>query len=1139
MPPPVAQDPSHLLQRGDVFAGCQVAGYLGGGAMGQVYLVYEPLDPAASCAPLSPLRPGADVREEALGDRYRRAALKVIRQDTCLEDQREHLLLEAHTAAAVVHPNVVSVFRVSEAVLPRKEEHCLYLLMEYCPVTLQGELDARRARGQLFGSMEVVEVGLAVSRALSAMRSEGVLHRDIKPDNIVGRPDPTGGWQWKVADFGVAHRLREGVEAEQIGGVVGTPPFIAWEVWQGGEVGTPADLYSLGVTLHLILTGGFPYPSAKRTAWGWLEAQQRQRRDPCKLSFPDEVLPPLAACVQSMLDLDASRRPQHPALVYDELESCRMQLAAGRAAVAIKPPPPPPPVGLSTIPLPAPADRASPPLVGRRDALRHLEGSLRLVRQKRRGRMLVLTGPRGVGRSRLLEETARRIGDRDLRVLWASVERDHGADLQEGLLRDLFQLDLDEDPEQRRERLSLELGRLLGGLGVAQAWEALQALIARPLGAGSDTDGLGGRGLSPAAFSPVTVADMLRASSARRPLLLLLDQVERAGGADLELLTALARQCEHAPLMLVVACREGSRSLALERLAAEPSVQWLALPRLTLEEVSRVAARALGPAPQPALAEHLIPVLASRACGLPALPALAVRRALERGVMRVVGDRVDGDFLAAQEVVDEVLAELTIPPAQPPSAGPSHLGRSLEALRGQAPSADPDRDPDERFNTGEFPVEFEDGEELEERDATELVPVPAEIWAHMSATERVRALLERGERLWALSELRGAARVYQAALMEIRPDVPPETCARAGLALVRTLRLLGICLEQGLPFLDRSVELADRAQDPLLRLESQLERVRILTLLGQVPQAHEVLQALVPLVEALSSPPQTTSPASSGHDLWRLALLGEEAHARGLVASRMALIEGRPRAAASPPPGRVQLFALEEIGLDLEPSWDRKARQALEQARSLAASAQARNLFAQVCQSLGDHLLRAGDLDQAEAKLRESLQLKTTLGDRPGLAMTRGSLARLATARGEWDQAIEHYQHDLEISQAIGGDHGVSLVGNSLGELYEKRHEVGEPSDPEDLDRAQESFRVALRAACRAGNALDEALAELYQGRFLSRSRCQHGPALEFLERAVRTLRVLQHADSKILAVAERTLKEARERSPGVAQPPG
>ena len=175
----------------------------------------------------------------------RPVAVKVLAENAAGDDGlRERFVREARLAARLSHPNVVSVYDAGE------EDGRPYLVMEHVQgETLAGVL-ARRGR---LPPEEVRGLALQAARGLAHAHAAGLVHRDIKPQNLLLRDDGT----LKIADFGIA-RAAEGTALTQAGTVLGTAAYLSPEQALGEEVTPAADVYSLGAVLYELLTGRPP-----------------------------------------------------------------------------------------------------------------------------------------------------------------------------------------------------------------------------------------------------------------------------------------------------------------------------------------------------------------------------------------------------------------------------------------------------------------------------------------------------------------------------------------------------------------------------------------------------------------------------------------------------------------------------------------------------------------------------------------------------------------------------------------------------------------------------------------------------------------------------------------------------------------
>jgi serine/threonine-protein kinase len=155
---------------------------------------------------------------------------------------RARFLREARLAARLSHPNVVGVYDVGET-----EEGRPYIVMEYVPGTTLAGLGPVAPK-------QAVELAAQACRGLAHAHAAGVVHRDVKPQNLLLREDGTV----KVADFGIA-RAAEATALTQAGTVLGSAAYLSPEQALGREVTAAADIYSLGAVLYELLTGRPPY----------------------------------------------------------------------------------------------------------------------------------------------------------------------------------------------------------------------------------------------------------------------------------------------------------------------------------------------------------------------------------------------------------------------------------------------------------------------------------------------------------------------------------------------------------------------------------------------------------------------------------------------------------------------------------------------------------------------------------------------------------------------------------------------------------------------------------------------------------------------------------------------------------------
>jgi eukaryotic-like serine/threonine-protein kinase len=176
----------------------------------------------------------------------REVALKLLRPDLAERDgMRERVLAEARLAARLTHPNVVAVLDTGE--------------QEGRPFVVMERLSGRTLRDELSGGPmdpeQVRDVGLQVLRALGAAHELGIIHRDVKPGNVLD----AGVGTWKVADFGIAKWVHADDTLTGTGELLGSPWYVAPERIDGRQAGPAADLYGVGVLLYEALCSRRPF----------------------------------------------------------------------------------------------------------------------------------------------------------------------------------------------------------------------------------------------------------------------------------------------------------------------------------------------------------------------------------------------------------------------------------------------------------------------------------------------------------------------------------------------------------------------------------------------------------------------------------------------------------------------------------------------------------------------------------------------------------------------------------------------------------------------------------------------------------------------------------------------------------------
>lgn len=241
-------------------------------------------------------------------------AIKALRGDlTDVEAKRRRLRIEAHNSADLAHPNIAALFDYYE------HDGIGFLIMEY--VDSESLADMYREKGAI-DPLELLPILVQVARGLYVAHSHGVIHRDVKPANIMVSKDG----EVKITDFGVSYSTNQ-AQITQDGMVVGTAQYISPEQAQGKKATPQSDIYSLGVVAYEGLCGHRPFTGA--TPVDIAAAHVNDAVPP----LPDTVDVQLAQFVMSMLSKNPLDRPKDALVVSRTLSHIERRLMDQQAAL--------------------------------------------------------------------------------------------------------------------------------------------------------------------------------------------------------------------------------------------------------------------------------------------------------------------------------------------------------------------------------------------------------------------------------------------------------------------------------------------------------------------------------------------------------------------------------------------------------------------------------------------------------------------------------------------------------------------------------------------------------------------------------------------------------------------------------------
>ena len=244
----------------------------------------------------------------------RNVALKVLHQQYNEdEDFVERFKHEARSVAQLQHPNIVTVIDRGE------EDGRQYIVFEFIDGENLKELVVRKGRLDVRDALEIAH---EIARGLAFAHESGLIHRDVKPQNVL----LNGDGRAKVTDFGIARSLDVEHGVTQTGTILGTSNYIAPEQATGQPVDAHTDVYSLGIVLYEMITGELPFPGESFVA---IAMKHIQEPSPNVLDVRGDV--PLR--VASMIDRALEKDPEHRFPTMDafaaEIEACLAELDRG------------------------------------------------------------------------------------------------------------------------------------------------------------------------------------------------------------------------------------------------------------------------------------------------------------------------------------------------------------------------------------------------------------------------------------------------------------------------------------------------------------------------------------------------------------------------------------------------------------------------------------------------------------------------------------------------------------------------------------------------------------------------------------------------------------------------------------------
>ena len=282
--------PLDSLEPGTVLNGYRIERIVGRGGMGVIY----------------------KARDQSL---YRPVAIKVITADALkTPKQAERFEQEAQLLAQLEHPNIVQVYQLGSLGSRR------YLVMQWIEGTTLKAWATRYGRN--LPTEAALDLLIQICRGLRVAHDRDIVHRDIKPDNILLTPDG----QVKLVDFGLAKHHEVDRNLSTSGFLIGTPAYAAPEQIEGRECDARTDLYALGIVAFELFAGEHPYPTSSTAR---LLFHQVSSPLPSLSALNPNVPPDLEALIRRLGAKNPTSRPRSASVVEKELLALRERVVAG------------------------------------------------------------------------------------------------------------------------------------------------------------------------------------------------------------------------------------------------------------------------------------------------------------------------------------------------------------------------------------------------------------------------------------------------------------------------------------------------------------------------------------------------------------------------------------------------------------------------------------------------------------------------------------------------------------------------------------------------------------------------------------------------------------------------------------------
>ncbi len=908
-----------------------------------------------------------------------------------------------------------------------------------------------------------------VCRALAFMHGEGVVHCDLKPDNIV----VTGEGRAVLLDFGLAAQIGtrlDSDEVERAGLLSGTALYLCPERIQGSQFDARADLYAIGCILYEILTGRPPFEGETVTH----TYMRHLTQDPLSIGALAPGVPPrLEALVMALLAKLPQGRPGHAHVVVDVLEDLGVETGAALAQPPTRPY----------------LYRAS--LQGREELLERLKVAQREA-SRGRGRAVMIGGESGSGKTALAIEVVRRARGRNVEVLSGQCSAGEGRRSLEAMLGPLRKV-ADRCRQQGaqgggapQEAQAVATREVFGDrLGVLAPYAPFLA----DLGGGGELELLEELPADAARLRLFRALEQtLEAFAGGRPLMLLVDDLQWADALSLACLRYLCGpRLRERPWFILGTCRdEGAEAVA--GLLSQERVEAMRVERLPRAVIGEIMAQTLGLEEVPA---RFVEMVDDRAAGNPFFVAETMQMAVERGML-VMTASGNWRWREPQEGAQGSSARLSLP-----ASLQSVLAHRLQSIEGDARRACAAAAV--LGGQGEAALLFEVAGLAEEaffeallilerqriiQDARAAVIRIAHDKLREEAYERLEAVersalhrraaaaldgrLGRGQAVelgrlgwhWEqCGELQKARVTLLAAAQEAVDRLALDEAERHFIKVLALLEaepgnaLLDLMVvatrikltEQVLMQLDRHEDAEGQlglAVEGARRAGSRRELAAALSLLGDVRNRQgKIKEAIEPLEEALLLHEHLKDPRSKGNTLKNLANVTLN---QGLIIEARATYEEALGLFEQVDDRFGQANALHNLGLTDQRLERHDAAMAFYEASLALYRALGKKRGESIAlNSMAMVLRKQRRTDEALARHREGLLIHRAMGNRLTEAMTLNNMAVVYRDIGDFDEAMLLYAQALEIRREVGDARREVMTLNNMGNLHLDQGDLG------------------------------------------------------------------------------------------------